>query len=169
MDPQIRFRTFARTLSRVPCEGPIKGTLKTNNRYSIVYWHFEENTMSTTNNTTTTSAPDHDESVYIKQFNRQGLKNLIEAYQFLSDYNGIVAHTYTPMIYARPRLVTPPTDTEKKAVDRMLLREKEILGKIKRMVIEMEKSCAELSSELDVNGWAGGSWEAGWGNNGDAN
>jgi hypothetical protein len=111
--------------------------------------------MSTTNNT----APNTDEDIpFMKIFNRGGLKDLIESHQHLADYVGTVAHTYNLMIYTLPREVAKPTTEEKVALARMLRREKELIGKIKRLIDEAEKDCNELLAKLGF----GNTWETGW-------
>jgi hypothetical protein len=116
--------------------------------------------MSTTNNT----APNTDEDIpFMKMFNRGGLKDLIESHQHLVNYVGTVAHTYNPMIYTLPREVAKPTTEEKAALARMLRREKELMGKIKRLIDGAEKDCNELLAKLGFgNTWETG-WNTGWG------
>jgi hypothetical protein len=117
--------------------------------------------MSTANNNTTT--PNNDNIAFIELFNRNRLKDLLISHQHTMDYMHHVANTYNPMIYTLPREITKPTTEEKAALARMLRREKEIMGKIKRLIDAAERDCDELLAELGFgNTWETG-WNAGWG------
>jgi hypothetical protein len=118
--------------------------------------------MSTTNNTTATNT--NDDISFMKMFNRGGLKDLVVAHQHAVNYIGTVAHIYNPMIYTLPKEVAKPTTAEKATLARMLRREKEIMGKIKRLIEGAEKECDELLAELgfgDTGETTG--WNTGWG------
>jgi hypothetical protein len=114
--------------------------------------------VSTTNNTT-----DNDDISFLQLFNRSGLKDLVICHQHTVDYLGTVAHIYNPMIYTLPKEVAKPTTDEKAAMARMLRREKDIMGKIKRLIDGAEKDCNELLAKLGFgNTWETG-WNTGWG------
>jgi hypothetical protein len=114
--------------------------------------------MSTTNNTA-----DNDDISFMQLFNRTGLKDLVVCHQHAIDYLGTVAHIYNPMIYTLPKEVAKPTTEEKAALARMLRREKDIMGKIKRLINGAEKDCDELLAKLGFgNTWETG-WNTGWG------
>jgi hypothetical protein len=104
---------------------------------------FEEDTMNTT---TTTSLID--EIHFLEAFGREGIKTLLGSHQNVADYMGTVAHVYNPMIYALPKKTTKPTDEEKAALAKMLKKEKELMGKIWRLIREAERDCNELLNEL---------------------
>jgi hypothetical protein len=114
--------------------------------------------MSTTNNTT-----DNEDISFAKMFNRRGLKDLVVAHQHAVKYVGTVAHVYNPLIYTLPKDIPEPTTEEKAALARTLRREKEIMGKIKRLIDGAEKDVNELLAELGFgNTWETG-WNTGWG------
>jgi hypothetical protein len=119
---------------------------------------FEEDIMNTTTTPITASTK---EVSYLQVFNREGVKDLLASHQHVANYVGTVAHTYNPMVYALPRPVTKPTTEEKAAFAKMLKKEKEIMGKIRRLIREAERDCNELLTEL---GFGLSSWETGWGN-----
>jgi hypothetical protein len=118
---------------------------------------FEEDTM----NTTTTTPSIIDKVPFLENFDREGVKTLLVSHQNVADYMGTVAHVYNPMVYALPKKITKPTDGEKAALAKMLKKEKEIMGKIQRLIREAERDCNELLNEL---GFGPSSWETGWGN-----
>jgi hypothetical protein len=119
---------------------------------------FEENIMNTTTPVTTTTTK---EVPYLEVFDRGGLKDLLASHQHVANYVGAIAHTYNPMVYTIPRGVTKLTTEEKAAFAKMLNKEKEIMGKIQRLIREAERDCDELLKEL---GFGLSSWETGWGN-----
>jgi hypothetical protein len=119
---------------------------------------FKEDIMNTTTTPFTASTK---EVPYLQVFDRGGLKDLLASHQHIADYIGTVTHTYNPMVYALPRPVTKPTTKEKAAFAKMLKKEKEIMGKIQRLIREAERDCNELLKEL---GFGPSSWETGWGN-----
>jgi hypothetical protein len=94
--------------------------------------------MSTTNNTA-----DNKDISFAKMFNRRGLKDLVVAHQHAVEYIGTVAHVYNPMIYTLPKDIPQPAKDKKAALARTLRREKEIMGKIKRLIDGAEKDCNE--------------------------
>jgi hypothetical protein len=118
--------------------------------------------MSTANNST---AVDTKEDIaFTEMFNRSGLKHLIVAHQQTNDYMGMVANIYNPMIYTLPKEVIAPTKEEKAVLAKMLRREKEMMGKIKRLIEAADRDCDELLSELGFeNPWATGLNDE-WGN-----
>jgi hypothetical protein len=117
--------------------------------------------MSITNNTAPTTTDD--DIPFMKMFNRGGLKGLITSHQHLVDYVGTIMHTYNPMIYTIPREIAKPMMEEKVALARMLRREKEMMGKIRRLIDGADKDCDELLAELGFgNTWETG-WNTGWG------
>jgi hypothetical protein len=111
--------------------------------------------MSITNNTAPTTT--NDDIPFMKMFNRGGLKDLIVSHQHLVNYVGTVAHTYNPMIYTIPREIAKPTTEEKAVLARMLRKEKEMMGKIRRLIDGADKDCDELLAELGF----GNTWETG--------
>jgi hypothetical protein len=118
--------------------------------------------MSTTNNSTTFNTKE--DIAFTEMFNRSGLKHLIVAHQQTTDYMGTVANIYNPMIYTLPKEVIAPTKEEKAVLARMLRREKEMMGKIRRLIEAADRDCNELLSELGFkNPWAAG-WNDEWGN-----
>jgi hypothetical protein len=119
---------------------------------------FEEDIMNITTTPITTKT---EEVPYLQVFDRGGVKDLLLSHQHVADYMGTVAHTYNPMVYTLPRPVTKPTMEEKAASAKMLKREKEIMGKIRRLIREAERDCDELLKEL---GFGLSSWETGWEN-----
>jgi hypothetical protein len=113
--------------------------------------------MSTINTT------DNKDISFAKMFNRRGLKDLVVAHQHAVEYVGTVAHVYNPLIYTLPKDILEPTTEEKAALARMLRREKEIMGKIKRLIDGAEKDVDELWAKLGFgNTWETG-WNTGWG------
>jgi hypothetical protein len=111
-------------------------------------------TINTTNN---------EDISFAKMFNRRGLKDLVVAHQHAVEYVGTVAHVYSPLIYTLPKDIPEPTTEEKVALARTLRREKEIMGKIKRLIDGVEKDVDELLAELGFgNTWETG-WNTGWG------
>jgi hypothetical protein len=121
--------------------------------------------MSTTNNTTANTAADtKDDIAFTKMFNRSGLKQLVIAHQHTIDYMGTVANIYNPMVYMLPKEVAEPTTVEKAVLAKMIKREKNLMGKIKRLIEVAEKDCDELLAKIGFrNTWATG-WNDGWGN-----
>jgi hypothetical protein len=117
---------------------------------------FEEDTM----NTTTTTSPTN-EIHFLDAFGREGIKTLLGSHQNTTNYMGTVAHVYNPMIYTLPKKISKPTDMEKAALAKMLKKEKELMGKIRRLIREAERDCDELLNEL---GFGPSNWETGWGN-----
>jgi hypothetical protein len=111
-------------------------------------------------NTTTTTSP-IDKVHFLDTFGREGIKTLLGSHQNVADYMGTVAHVYNPMIYALPKKITKPTDAEKAALAKMLKKEKELMGKIQRLIREAERDCDELLNEL---GFRPSNWETGWEN-----
>jgi hypothetical protein len=117
--------------------------------------------MSTTNNTTTAA---NNDITFTEMFNRSGLKQLVVAHQHTIDYMGTVANIYNPMVYTLPKEVAKPTKAENAVLAKMLRREKDLMGKIKRLLEVAEKDCDELLTEIGFrNTWAAG-WNDGWGN-----
>jgi hypothetical protein len=117
--------------------------------------------MSTAKNTTTTA---NNNITFTEMFNRSGLKQLVVAHQHTIDYMGTVANIYNPMIYTLLKEVAKPTKAEKAVLAKMLRREKDLMGKIKRLLEVAEKDCDELLAEIGFgNTWAAG-WNDGWGN-----
>jgi hypothetical protein len=119
---------------------------------------FEEDIMNTT---TTPITATTEEVPYLQVFDRGGVKDLLASHQHVADYIGTITHTYNPMVYALPRPVTKPTTEEKAAFAKMLKKEKEIMGKIRRLIRGVERDCDKLLTEL---GFGPSSWETGWGN-----
>jgi hypothetical protein len=67
------------------------------------------------------------------------------------------------MIYTIPKEIAKPMMEEKAALARMLRREKEMMGKIRRLINGADKDCDELLAELGFgNTWETG-WNTGWG------
>jgi hypothetical protein len=119
--------------------------------------------MSTPVNSSTTGW-DNKDVLFSEMWNRSGLKHLIVAHQQTSDYIGTMANIYNPLVYTLPKEVIQPTKAEKKEMAKMIQREKEILGKIRRLIEAADKDCDELLSELGFgNAWGGG-WNDEWGN-----
>jgi hypothetical protein len=118
----------------------------------------EEEIMNTT---TTPITATTEEVPYLQNFDRGGVKDLLSSHQHVTDYMGTIAHIYNPIVYTLPRLVTKPTMEKKAALTKMLKKEKEIMGKIQRLIREAERDCNELLNEL---GFRPSSWETGWGN-----
>jgi hypothetical protein len=114
---------------------------------------FEKDTM----NTTTTTSPT-DKVHFLDTFGREGIKTLLESHQNVTNYMGTVAHRYNPMVYALPKKISKPTDKEKAALAKMLKKEKEIMGKIRRLIRKAERDCNELLNEL---GFGPSNWEIG--------
>ena len=107
---------------------------------------------------THTAATSGDAVPYSKMFNHDRLRHIIDAHQSLSDYYGVMAHIYNPLVYAPPKAVNPPTTTEKKMLERMLIREMEMMWKIRRLIAEMEESCNELCNEINPTRWRNTGW-----------
>jgi hypothetical protein len=118
--------------------------------------------MSTANTSTTFDTKE--DIAFTEMFNRSGLKHLIVTHQQTTDYMGTVANIYNPMVYTLPKEVIAPTKEEKAVLAKMLRREKEMMGKIKRLIEAADRDCDELLSELGFgSSWAAG-WNDGWGN-----
>jgi hypothetical protein len=114
---------------------------------------------------TSTTTTANDDIAFAEMFNRSGLKQLVVAHQHTIDYMGTVANVYNPMIYTLPKNVAEPTKAEKKVIAKMLKREKEIMGKIRRLIEVAEKDCDELLAEIGfANPWEAAGWNNGWGN-----
>ena len=127
--------------------------------------------MSTTTNNSaapTAVVPKEEQLPFMTQFNREGLKDLLIAYEHLAEYQRRVAACYCPMLFCAPRTVAPPTASEKSALDAMISKERRMIIRMKRMLTEMERSCDEFTAELGVSGWANTQWNnGGWGNGDD--
>jgi hypothetical protein len=120
--------------------------------------------MSTSANTTVNTAWDSKDVPFSDMWNRSGLKHLIVAHQQTSEYMGTMANVYNPLVYTLPKEVLQPTKAEKAEMAKMIKREKEMMGKMKRLIEAADRDCDELLSELGFgNSWAGG-WNDGWGN-----
>jgi hypothetical protein len=114
---------------------------------------------------TSTTTTANDDIAFTEMFNRSGLKQLVVAHQHTIDYMGTVANVYNPMIYTLPKNVVQPTKAEKAVIAKMLKREKEIMGKIRRLIEVAEKDCDELLAEIGfANPWEAAGWNNGWGN-----
>jgi hypothetical protein len=119
--------------------------------------------MSTPVNSSTTGW-DNKDVPFSEMWNRSGLKHLIVAHQQTSDYIGTIANVYNPLVYTLPKEVIQPTKEEKAEMAKMISREKEMMGKIKRLIETADRDCDELLAELGFeNAWGGG-WNTGWGN-----
>ena len=120
---------------------------------------------TTTNNNTTAVVPKEELTPFGSYFSREGLKDLLAAYEHLAEYQRRVAVCYSPIILCLPRTVAPPTASEKTTLDAMITKERMLIRKMRRLLSEMERSCDEFAAELGVSGWAHTQWNnGGWGN-----
>ena len=122
--------------------------------------------ITTTNNTAVVVKDEP--TPFGSYFSREGLKDLLAAYEHLSEYQRRVAVCYSPIILCPPRTVAPLTASEKTTIDAMITKERMLIRKMRRLLSEMERSCDEFAAELGVSGWANTQWNnGGWGNGDD--